>query len=416
MIDIPSPAVSIVGRHNSGKTTLIVSIIEELVARGHDVGSVKHHHLRAFDIDVPGKDSYRHRQAGASETVIAGEGQIARVRTVREDPRCKDIVSTMPGHDIVLVEGFRRGDFPALEVMRASNEADVAVAEVFAQCARQGVPLGADCTSFAHGIEAGIHAADIAQKMPSSSTVAIVTDIPAAREAAKRYGLPSFALDDVVRIADFLEEHFLRPKLTVAIQAGGESKRMKRDKALVQFAGQPLVSRAIERLSPVADEIVVTTHGTSDLEFLLREFPALNIRIAHDLHEVRGTLPGMHTALQAATNPLVAIVACDMLFASPRLIASEVRTLVESGADAVVPVNKYGYEPFHAVYRRAACLSAIDGLLKEGCMSARALFESVALREFTQAEVLAAEPLGGCFANVNTPEELHMVERLFLGE
>ena len=55
MIDIPSPAVAVVGRHNSGKTTLVVALIEELVARGHDVGSVKHHHRENFEIDIPGK-------------------------------------------------------------------------------------------------------------------------------------------------------------------------------------------------------------------------------------------------------------------------------------------------------------------------------------------------------------------------
>ena len=82
MIDIPSPAIAIVGRHNSGKTTLIERLIAELVGRGYDVGSIKHHSHRGFDIDYPGKDSYRHRAAGASETVIAVPGQLARIKTV----------------------------------------------------------------------------------------------------------------------------------------------------------------------------------------------------------------------------------------------------------------------------------------------------------------------------------------------
>ncbi|MBD9215300.1 MAG: molybdopterin-guanine dinucleotide biosynthesis protein MobB, partial [Senegalimassilia anaerobia] len=61
MIKFPSPAVSIVGRHNSGKTTLIEKLIAELVGCGLDVGSVKHHSHVGFDIDIPGKDSWRHR-------------------------------------------------------------------------------------------------------------------------------------------------------------------------------------------------------------------------------------------------------------------------------------------------------------------------------------------------------------------
>ena len=71
MVQIPSPAIAVVGRHNSGKTTLVVKVIAELAARGLDVGSVKHHTHGDFEIDYPGKDSFRHREAGASETVIA---------------------------------------------------------------------------------------------------------------------------------------------------------------------------------------------------------------------------------------------------------------------------------------------------------------------------------------------------------
>ena len=81
-MDRPSPAVAIVGRHNSGKTTCIERLIAELVRRGHDVGSIKHHSHKGFDIDYPGKDSYRHRAAGASETIIAAPGQMARIKSL----------------------------------------------------------------------------------------------------------------------------------------------------------------------------------------------------------------------------------------------------------------------------------------------------------------------------------------------
>ncbi|MEG1097892.1 MAG: molybdopterin-guanine dinucleotide biosynthesis protein B, partial [Raoultibacter sp.] len=102
-IKLPSPAVSFVGRHNSGKTTLIEGVIACLVAGGLNVGSVKHHSHQGFDIDIPGKDSYRHRAAGARETVIASPGQIARIRTIEGEKECSDILDTMPGHDIVVV-------------------------------------------------------------------------------------------------------------------------------------------------------------------------------------------------------------------------------------------------------------------------------------------------------------------------
>ena len=409
MIDIPSPAVAIVGRHNSGKTTLVVKLIEELVTRGHDVGSVKHHHQQNFEIDIPGKDSYRHRHAGASETVIAAPGQVARVKSIDGELECIQIVQSMPGHDIVIVEGYRKSGLPTIEIMRAANEADSAVADAFVRGAREGASLGTD---FVQKVRDGADdiKSTIESKMPTANTVAVVTDIPEAVEAAEIYGIPSFGLDDVTAIADFLETRHMRPRVTVVIQAGGESKRMGQSKALVPFEGRPLMCRMVERLAPVADELVITTNEADRLEFLKEDYPNLDIKLVADLHEYRGALPGLHTALSAARLPYVAIVACDMIFASPRLVVAEAIAMRESGADVVVPVNKHGFEPFHAMYRKEGCLAKIDELLERGDKKAQSLFDSVNVREFSQTEVLAAEPRGGCFINANTPDELRALE------
>ena len=414
MYDFPSPAVAVVGRHNSGKTTLVVRLIEELVERGHDVGSVKHHHRENFDIDIPGKDSYRHRHAGASETVIAAPGQIAKIRSIEGEMECSEIVHRMPGHDIVIVEGYRKSGLPTIEVMRNANEADANVAAAFCARARTGAPLGTDFTQESRGDRAFRADADTATKMPTANTVAIVSDIPDAIEAAQTYGIPVFGLDDIAGIVDFLEKHFLRPKVTVVIQAGGESRRMGQSKALVPFAGRPLICRMVERLAPVADELVITTNEADRLAFLAQDYPDLNIRLVPDLHDFRGALPGLHTAFEAASNPYVAIVACDMLFASPRLIVAESIVMIESGADAVVPVNKHGFEPFHALYDREGCLPAVVEVLETGDKRAQSFFDRVNVRQFTQAEVLAAEPMGGCFVNANTPEELRALEKGFM--
>ena len=421
MVDIPSPAVAVVGRHNSGKTTLIVKLIAELTARGRDVGSVKHHHKVGFEFDIPGKDSYRHREAGATETVIAAPGKVARVKTIEGEQECSAIVRSMPGHDIVVVEGYRKSGLPTIEIMRADNPADAAVAQAFAQGAANGDPLGTDFIQKSRGdhafeVESSRHFADLATKMPTSNTIAVITDIPEAMSAAESYGIPHFDPDDTAALADYLEEHYVRPKVTVVIQAGGESRRMGQSKALVPFAGRPLMCRMIERLSPVADELIVTTNESDRLEFLKDEYPDLDIKLTPDLHDFRGALPGVHTALEAATNPFVAIVACDMLFASSRLIVAEALTLKESGADAVVPVNKHGYEPFHAIYRRSGCLPAVRDLLAAGDKRAQSFFERVNVREFSQSEVLEAEPMGGCFINANTPDELRAWEEAFLDE
>ena len=446
MINIPSPALSIVGRHNSGKTTLIERLIAELVRRGHDVGSVKHHSHVGFDIDIPGKDSYRHRAAGASETVIAAPGQMACVKTVEGELECADIVRGMPGHDIVVVEGYRKSGLPTIEIMRSGNEADARVAEVFAEGARRGWPLGTDFTQFTRGVvppaddearevlrraEADSRGAagrasdehfktqhpdhaDISNKLPTANTVAVVTDIDVACEAAELYGVPAFGFDDVAGLAGFVEEHYVRPRVTVVIQAGGESRRMGQSKATVPFAGRPLICRIVERLAPAADDLVITTNEPENLAFLHAEFPQLRIQLVRDVYDVRGALPGLCTALEFAHNPYVAVVACDMVFASASLVVAEALAMNESGADVVVPVNKHGFEPFHALYRRAGCLPAVRAAIDRGEKRAQSFFGEVEVFEFTQDRVLEAEPMGGCFINANTPEELHALEEALL--
>ena len=418
MIDIPSPSIAIVGRHNSGKTTLVVGLISELVGRGYDIGSVKHHHKMGFDIDIPGKDSYRHHEAGASETVIAAPGRVARIKDIEGEAECTDIVRAMPGHDLVIVEGYRKSGLPTIEIMRAANEADVSVAAAFVEGARNGASLGTDFTQQARGERAFAvdESNDLVHKMPTANTVAVVTDIPDAQAAAELYGIPAFALDDVTGISDFLVANYMRPKITVVIQAGGESRRMGRSKATVPFAGRPLICRLIERLSPVADELIITTNEPENLQFLYEQYPDLGIRLVTDALDFRGALPGLYTAFSAATHPYVAIVACDMVFASARLVVAESIALMESGADAVVPVNRHGFEPFHALYRRSTCLPYVQACLDEGTKRAQSFYDRINMREFTQDEVLQAEPRGGCFVNANTPEELHALEEAFIKE
>ncbi len=434
MIEIPSPAISVVGRHNSGKTTLIEKLIAELTDRGFDVGSVKHHSHVGFEIDMPGKDSYRHRHAGATETVIACPGQMARIKTTPGELECDDIVASMPGHDIVVVEGYRKSGLPTIEIMRSGNAADARTAAVFAEGASKGWPLGTDFTQFGRAdippadgrsvpvrpaSAAGDHFAmqhpdhtDISNKLPTETTVAVVTDIPEAREGAAAYGIPAFGINDVAGVANFIETQYVRPRVSVVIQAGGESKRMGRSKATVPFRGRPLICRLVERLSPVADELIITTNEPENLAFLHREFPELRIQLVCDALSERGALPGLYTALQAARNPYVAAVACDMVFASPSLVVAEALEMTKSGADVVVPVNKHGFEPFHAVYRRMGCLPAVRQALEAGEKRAQVFFSSVNVREFPQEKVLEAEPMGGCFINANTPEELAALEQV----
>lgn len=193
--------------------------------------------------------------------------------------------------------------------------------------------------------------------------------------------------------------------LTVCIQAGGQSSRMGEDKALKNFLGRPLIQRVIERLSPIADEIIVTTNRPDDYSFLdLRLFP--------DLKPGRGALGGLYTAIASASSPLVAVIACDMPFASAKLIEAASRLLIEEEADVVIPKSEEGYEPIHAVYRRETCLPAIEAAIDADMWKVIAWFPQVKVRVLTSDEIKRYDPAGLAFWNVNTPEEFLEAEKI----
>ena len=193
--------------------------------------------------------------------------------------------------------------------------------------------------------------------------------------------------------------------LSVVIQAGGQSTRMGEDKALKPFLGRPLIQRVVDRLAPIADELLVTTNRPDDYAFLAH-------RLIADLVPGRGALGGLYTALASARGDMVAVVACDMPFASPSLIQAAVRLLLEEDVDVVIAKTDEGYEPFHAVYRRATCVPAIQSALEADKWKVIAWFPSVKVRELSMEEVKRLDPSGLCFWNVNTPEEFEEAERL----
>ncbi len=201
--------------------------------------------------------------------------------------------------------------------------------------------------------------------------------------------------------------------LTVCIQAGGASSRMGEDKALKPFLGRPLIQRVIERLSPLADEVIVTTNRPADYEFLRASTgSAQRLRLFSDLKPGRGALGGLYTAIASAAHPLVAVVACDMPFASPRLIETMTRLLVQEEADVVIAKTDEGYEPFHAVYRRATCLPAIEAAIEADQWKVIAWFPQVRVHVMSAEETKPFDPAGLAFWNVNTPEEFAEAERL----
>ena len=118
--EIP-PAVCIVGRKNSGKTTLTVALAALLKRDGYRVATIKHGH-HAFETDEPGRDSWRHFNEGEAEaTVMCGAGKVALTMRIDGEPDPESLIRQFyagRGYDVVLVEGFKHGRLPRIEVFR----------------------------------------------------------------------------------------------------------------------------------------------------------------------------------------------------------------------------------------------------------------------------------------------------------
>jgi len=123
--EMPQKIFGIIGWKNAGKTTLVVRLVEHFSARGLRVSTVKHAH-HDFDIDHPGKDSYLHREAGASQVVIASDQRIAMLKENREPvaPTLEETLSWVDPCDLILVEGFKRHPHPKIEVIRGNPTDD----------------------------------------------------------------------------------------------------------------------------------------------------------------------------------------------------------------------------------------------------------------------------------------------------
>ncbi len=158
--------IGLAGWSGSGKTTLIKKLIPRLIARGIAVSTLKHAH-HGFDLDQPGKDSFFHRAAGATEVIISSAKRWAILHELREQPEwdLSALVGKMSPVDLVLVEGFKRDSFPKLEIHRIAN----------------GKPL--------------IHPDD-----PHIVAVACDSSLPAAQ-------VPVVDLNDIDAIADLLLKH-----------------------------------------------------------------------------------------------------------------------------------------------------------------------------------------------------------------
>lgn len=114
--------IGVVGWKNNGKTTLVVRLVEHLVARGLRVATVKHAH-HGIDLDQPGKDSWRHREAGAAEVVLATSRRWILMHELKDEPEppLTELLAKLAPADLVIVEGFKGTSLPKIEVHRAER-------------------------------------------------------------------------------------------------------------------------------------------------------------------------------------------------------------------------------------------------------------------------------------------------------
>lgn len=192
--------------------------------------------------------------------------------------------------------------------------------------------------------------------------------------------------------------------ISVAIQAGGESRRMGEDKALLPFMGETLLERVIYRVAPLADELLITTNHPE-------RYPEIGVPLFKDILPGRGALGGLFTALSVAKFPIVIIVACDMPFVNPEILIAANKQLQAQAADVVIPLLKQGYEPFHAVYRRETCLNAVQEALDDGERRLISWFPLVKVFTISEEDLLQYDPLQIAFWNVNTKDDLRRAKK-----
>jgi molybdopterin-guanine dinucleotide biosynthesis protein B len=158
------PVVSIVGKSNVGKTTLLEKLIRELKSRDYRVATIKHH-THEFDMDKPGKDTWRHARAGSDVVVLASPTKLALIKRLDQEMNLDSIAAMAPDVDIILTEGYKSGSKPKIEVSRKERSTELISDE--------------------------------------DDLIAVATDHPLESD------VPQFSLDDAEGIVNLLERSFL---------------------------------------------------------------------------------------------------------------------------------------------------------------------------------------------------------------
>ncbi len=157
--------ISFIGTSGVGKTTHLEKVIREFKKRGYKIAVVKHH-MHDFEIDKPGKDTWRHAQAGADTVVLSSPTKIATIEKITQEKTLDEIAASLQEVDIVITEGFKKENKPKVEILRKAHSTEVI--------------------------------------SRSEELIALVTDCDIASHA------PRFAFDEVEQLVDFLVTKFIK--------------------------------------------------------------------------------------------------------------------------------------------------------------------------------------------------------------
>ena len=189
---------------------------------------------------------------------------------------------------------------------------------------------------------------------------------------------------------------------SIAILAGGQSRRMGRNKALIDLFGRPVLQWVIDAVTPLTDDLFLVTNTPA-------EYRAFNLPMVGDILPGNAALGGIYTAIATAKHSWVFLLACDM----PLVRADAIALLasLRAGVDVVVPRITPHPETLHAFYRKT-CLPEIESRLAEKSLRVVGFFDAVRVR-YVPAETIA--PVTGNFdflTNLNTPADLERVRKI----
>ena len=180
---------------------------------------------------------------------------------------------------------------------------------------------------------------------------------------------------------------------------------MGKEKTLMPFLGVPLIERLRDRFTILNSEIRIICDEFSKYEYL-------GLPLHKDVIPGRGALGGLLTALTITETPYLGLIAGDLPFASPQLLAFLLERIQLSGADATLPSTEGGLEPLHGLYRRDACLPLVQDAIARDLWRMRSWHEQAKIEILDPQETTAAADSEYTFINLNTQKDFSAAEEL----